>query len=127
DATLACVGGGLTRDGLHGLVRRARAALGAARARRPRPARDEKILASWNGLMLRALAMRTGTFLLRELVHDGRATRAWSASPGARRVPGFLDDQAAVALAAIAMYELTFDESWVAQARRMAESMLRWC
>jgi len=141
DATLACVGGGLTRDGLHGLVRRARAALGAARARRPRPARDEKILASWNGLMLRALAeaarvlehdearalaMRTGTFLLRELVHDGRATRAWSASPGARRVPGFLDDQAAVALAAIAMYELTFDESWVAQARRMAESMLRW-
>lgn len=104
-------------------------------------ARDEKILASWNGLMLRALAeaartlehdgaralaLRSGTFLLRELVHDGRAIRVWNASPGAPHAPGFLDDQAAVALAAIAMYELTFDESWVAQARRMTESMLRW-
>ncbi|HKT06637.1 MAG TPA: thioredoxin domain-containing protein [Gemmatimonadaceae bacterium] len=141
DATIARVGGGLTRDELHGLVRRARAALGAARARRPRPARDEKILASWNGLMLRALAeaarslehdearalaMRTGTFLLRELVHDGRATRVWDGSGGTRYVPGFLDDQAALALAALAMYELTFDESWVAHARQMAESMLRW-
>src|SRR6185312_10459899 len=81
DATIAHVGGGLTREGLHGLVRRARAALGAARARHTRPARDEKILASWNGLMLRALAeaaraleheaaralaMRNGSFLLRE-------------------------------------------------------------
>ena len=141
DATIARVGGGLTRDELHGLVRRARAALGAARARRPRPARDEKVLASWNGLMLRALAeaarslehdearalaMRTGTFLLRELVHDGRATRVWDGSGGTRYVPGFLDDQAALALAALAMYELTFDESWVAHARQMAESMLRW-
>ena len=141
DATIARVGGGLTREGLHGLVRRARAALGAARARRTRPARDEKILASWNGLMLRALAeaarvlehdearalaMRNGSFLLRELVHDGRAARVWNAAGGAPYAPGFLDDQAAVALAAIAMYELTFDASWVAQARRMADAMLRW-
>lgn len=74
----------------------------------------------------RALAMRTGTFLLRELVHDGRATRVWDGSGGTRYVPGFLDDQAALALAALAMYELTFDESWVAHARQMAESMLRW-
>ncbi|HEX6816212.1 MAG TPA: hypothetical protein VF102_11100, partial [Gemmatimonadaceae bacterium] len=74
----------------------------------------------------RALALRAGTFLLRELVHDGRAARVWNGPAGARHVSGFLDDQAAIALAAIAMYELTFDESWVAHARRMAESMLRW-
>ena len=141
DATLARLGGSLTIDELHALVRRARAALGAARARRPRPARDEKILASWNGLMVRGLAeaartldndlahtlaTRGGTFLLRELVHEDRAVRVWSASAGKRRVPGYLDDQAAAALAALSMYELTFDESWAAQARRLTEAMVRW-
>ena len=141
DATLARLGGSLTRDELHGLVRRARAALGAARARRPRPARDEKILACWNGLMVRGLAeaaraldndlartlaIRGGTFLLRELVHEDRAMRVWSAAAGNGRSPGYLDDQAAAALAALSMYELTFDESWAAQARRLTEAMLRW-
>ena len=141
DATLARLGGSVTRDELHALVRRARAALGAARARHPRPARDEKILACWNGLMVRGLAeaaraldsdlartlaIRGGTFLLRELVHEDRAMRVWSASAGNRRAPGYLDDQAAAALAALSMYELTFDESWAAQARRLTEAMLRW-
>jgi hypothetical protein len=141
DVTLARLGGGLTRDELQALVRRARAALGAARARRTRPARDEKILASWNGLMVRALAdtaraldhddarslaMRAGTFVMREMVDEGRVVRVWRPSRAARRMPGFLDDQAAVALAALAMYELTFDESWAAHAERLTEAMLRW-
>ncbi len=60
------------------------------RARRVWPARDEKILASWNGLMLRAVAegarvfgsdayadaaRRNGEFLWREMVRDGRVYR----------------------------------------------------
>jgi len=141
DATLARLGDGLTREDLAGLVRRARAALGAARARRPRPARDEKIVASWNGLMVRGLAeaaraldhdlartlaLRAGAFLLDALVHDGRVARVWSASRGPRRAPGFLEDQAALALAALSMYELTFDDAWVARARLLTEAMLRW-
>ena len=141
DATLARVGGALTRDDLHGLVRRARAALGAARARRTRPARDEKILASWNGLMVRALAeaaralehdhartlaMRAGTFLMREMVADGRVLRVYNPARDAQRTIGFLDDQAAVALSALSLYELTFDERWVGHAQQLTESMLRW-
>ncbi|HKV51144.1 MAG TPA: hypothetical protein VJO52_08095, partial [Gemmatimonadaceae bacterium] len=115
--------------------------LGAARARRTRPARDEKILASWNGLTIRALAeasraleldiarslaVRAATFVVREMVDDGRVMRVWNPSRDDQRTPGFLDDQAAVALAALAMYELTFDESWIGHAQRMTEAMLRW-
>ena len=40
---------------LHATIDRGRAALLAARDRRVRPARDEKVIASWNGLMLQAL------------------------------------------------------------------------
>ncbi len=141
DVSVARLGGALSREELQALVRRARAALGAARGRRTRPARDEKILASWNGLMVRALAeaaralehdaarslaLRAGAFVMREMVDDGRVMRVWNPSRDAQRTPGFLDDQAAVALAALAMYELTFDASWVAHAQRLTEAMLRW-
>jgi uncharacterized protein YyaL (SSP411 family) len=93
------------------LVSRARAALLAARARRPRPARDEKQLAAWNGLALRALATAGLAFgrddylhaveahvawLRRALVRDG--DRLWRASrEGMAETPGFLEDYACVA------------------------------
>ena len=45
--------------------------------------------------LARTLAIRGGTFLLRELVHEDRAMRVWSAAAGNGRAPGYLDDQAA--------------------------------
>ncbi|CAN5611020.1 thioredoxin domain-containing protein [soil metagenome] len=100
-----------------------------ARSRRVWPGRDEKILAGWNGLMLRAvaeaarvfgherfrdLALRNAEFLPREMVRSGRVMR--SHKDGSARIPGFLEDHAAVALGFIAMYELTFDASWIDRA-----------
>jgi uncharacterized protein YyaL (SSP411 family) len=70
----------------------ARERLATARARRVRPGLDDKILAAWNGLMLRgvaeaarafgdaelgALALRNGEFLFRELVRDDRVFRSY--------------------------------------------------
>jgi uncharacterized protein YyaL (SSP411 family) len=110
-----------------------------ARAKRIWPGRDEKILASWNGLMLRGiataarvfrteefgeLAIRNGEFLLREMVRDGRVMR--SHKEGRTRIAGFLEDHAAVALGFLALYELTFDESWVLRAREIANAMIEW-
>jgi uncharacterized protein YyaL (SSP411 family) len=105
-----------------------------ARARRVWPARDEKVLAAWNGLMLRAMAegarvfgsaeyaqaaLRNGEFLWREMVRDGRVFRTHTR--GETRIPGFLDDQAAVALGFLALYQLTFDRAWFDRAKELAD------
>ena len=119
---------------------RARKTLYAARATRIGPARDEKILASWNGLMLRAvadaarvfdepgfasLALRNGEFLFRAMVRDGACpsiAQGWRESHRG----GFLEDHAALGLGAIALYELTFDRVWLERARALADATVRW-
>jgi len=129
----------LTVDELHRRITAAKEILYAERAKRVWPGRDEKILASWNGLMLRGvataarafgdselsrLAVANGEFLLREMVRDGRVMR--SHKGGETRIPGFLEDYASVALGFIALYELTFDAAWVGRAISITESMIKW-
>ena len=129
----------ISLEELEGVVARSRAALGGVRAQRVRPARDEKILASWNGLMLRAvaecarslgrgdyleLARRNGEFLFRELVRDNRVLRTYTA--GTAQIAGYLEDHAAVALGALALYEATFDPVWIERARGLAQAIVRW-
>ena len=124
---------GVSEEALADIVARARRTLYDVRAQRVWPARDEKILAGWNGLMLRAvcaasrafgrddyrrMAVANGEFLLREMVRDGRVLR--SHKDGVTRIPGFLEDHAAVALGFIALYELTFDRKWLNEARRLS-------
>ena len=93
------------------LVERARAALLAARARRARPARDDKQIAAWNGLALRAfghaaLVLADDRYLAttRELVgfiqahllRDGG--RLWrTARAGRAHTPAFAEDYFAIA------------------------------
>jgi uncharacterized protein YyaL (SSP411 family) len=128
---------GVTEPELRTAVERATRILYGAREERMRPARDEKILASWNGLMLRAiaesarafgddglrtLALRNGDFLFTSLVHDGRVLRSYK--NGEARISGFLEDYAAIALGAIALYELTFERRWLDRARTLAESVV---
>ena len=128
---------GVTLSELRTAVDRATRILYDARERRVRPARDEKILASWNGLMLRALAeaarslgqgelramaVRNGEFLFRELVRDDRVLRSYK--DGVAKIPGFLEDYAAVGLGAYALYQLTFDRKWLERAHRLAEAIM---
>jgi uncharacterized protein len=126
-------------------VERAKQVLYAERAKRVWPARDEKIVASWNGLMLRGLAeaarafgddeyrtlaLRNGEFLFREMVRDGgpgeglRVMRSYTG--GEAKIGGFLEDYAGLGLAALALYELTFEREWLDRARGLAASVLRW-
>jgi len=124
---------GLSDDELLETIRRAKHTLYEVRARRVWPGRDEKILAGWNGLMLRAvcaaarafgradyraMAVANGEFLLREMIRDGRVMRSHKA--GVTRIPGYLEDHAAVALGFLALYELTFDRRWLSEARRLS-------
>jgi uncharacterized protein YyaL (SSP411 family) len=124
---------------LHARIASAAHALLAARSARVRPGCDDKTLASWNGFMVRSLAeaarafdkisyraeaVRHGEFLFRSLVRDGRVSR--SIKKGIVKIGGFLEDYAALGLAALALYELTFDNVWLARAHSLADATVRW-
>jgi len=130
---------GISAAALEPVVASARDALLRAREARVHPGRDEKILAAWNGLMVRALAdgaraldhaawraaaIRHGEFLFREMVRDGRVMRVHK--DGITKGAGYLEDYAALALAALALYELTLDGRWLERARETGEQMIRW-
>ena len=128
---------GIGEQQLDQIVARGRRTLYDARTKRVWPGRDDKILASWNGLMLRGVAaaarafdrdafrdvaVRNAEFLARALVHDGRVMRTHK--DGVTRITGFLEDHAAVGLGFLSVYELTFDERWVVLAREIADAMI---
>jgi uncharacterized protein YyaL (SSP411 family) len=118
----------------------ARETLLAARAARIRPGRDDKILADWNALavigLVRAattfgrpdwLALASGAFAFigNHLgAPDGRVQHAWRL--GRVTAAGLLEDQAALARAALALHEATGDAAHLAAAIRLAEAALAW-
>ncbi|MEN6494987.1 MAG: thioredoxin domain-containing protein [Thermoguttaceae bacterium] len=108
------------------------------RARRPRPGRDDKILVSWNGLMIDAMAQAgaalgepryveaaaaAARFLLDALRRDGRLLHTWR--HGEARVEAFLDDYASLAKALLTLYEARFEEHWIDEAVDLADGILR--
>ena len=128
---------GMELSRLEEVISKARKTLYDRRAARVWPARDEKVLASWNGLMLRAVAdaarafgrddwrtvaLSAGDFLDREMTRDSRVFRSWK--DGRAHISGFLEDHASVALAFLSLYELTFDATWLARARSLGDAMV---
>jgi uncharacterized protein YyaL (SSP411 family) len=104
-----------------------RARLLEQRARRPQPLRDDKAIASWNGLMLAALAQagRVGPatslagFLLGQLSDgDGRLHRTWR--DGVAKGTGYLEDYADVAYGLMELHVATGDPRWLREAHRLA-------
>jgi uncharacterized protein len=121
------------------------ARLAAARARllevrrgRPQPARDEKALAAWNGLVVGALADAGGTLgrpdylaaatraanaLLRGLLdEEGRLRRSWKDARALQH--GVLEDYTHLAAGLLDLYEATFEERWFTSARSLLETAL---
>ncbi len=113
-----------------------RAKLFEVRARRVPPARDDKVLADWNGLMIAALAEAGAVFdradwidaarrafdFIRERLGDGARLRH-SYCAGAVRGQGLLDDYANMARAALALYEARGDDAYLVQARAWVDSV----
>ena len=139
DPAFAAARAGVSVDLFRKIIADAKETLYPARAKRVWPGRDDKILAGWNGLMLRGvataaraferddfrkLALANGEFLRRRMIRDGRVMRTWKS--GEARISGFLEDYAAVGLGFLSLYELTFDTSWVRSANELASSMIHW-
>ncbi|GAO03374.1 thioredoxin domain-containing protein [Anaeromyxobacter sp. PSR-1] len=115
-----------------------RAALYAIRERRPRPLRDEKVLAGWNGLAISALALggralaeprwvdaaaRAADFVLTRMVQGGRLQRSWLA--GRAGVPAYLEDHAFLVQGLLDLHEASFDPRWLRAAVELAEAQDR--
>jgi uncharacterized protein YyaL (SSP411 family) len=110
----------------------------AARQERVPPGLDDKVLVSWNGLMIEAFAQagaaleddrylqaatRAADFLLSQLRDaSGKLLHSWR--NGQARHAACLDDYAALANALVSLYEATFDERWIDEAVSLADVVL---
>ncbi len=129
---------GLTVERMREDVAAAKTVLFTLRKRRVPPARDEKILAAWNGMTLAALAeaarvlgrddyreaaVRSASFLLREMTtSDGRLWRTHK--DGTSKINGYLEDYAHVIDGLLELYMTTFETRWFAEAQRLADTVL---
>ncbi len=113
----------------------ARRRLFEAREARVKPGRDDKILAGWNGLMIRGLAFaghvfaradwveqarRAADFVLAELWDGQRLLRSYQ--EGQARIPGFLEDYGDLAAGLTALYQATFEVKYLEAARALVKA-----
>jgi uncharacterized protein YyaL (SSP411 family) len=122
----------------------------SVRSSRIRPGTDDKVLTSWNGLMLMALAetsrifsndnpstssssilhqnayyklaTRNAEFLLDSLRPKGKLKHSWRDGRTTNEV--FLEDYAALILGLLELYQTDFDNKWFASAKVLADEML---
>jgi len=125
-------------DDLRNSLAIARKKLFDVRSRRVWPALDDKILVSWNGLMIDAMASAAGVlneprylraaqqaadFILTKLRRDdGRLLHAYR--QGQAKFDAYLDDYACLMNALVSLYEADFNARWIDEAVRLADVML---
>ena len=130
---------GLTVPALRARVDAARRRLLEVRSHRARPARDDKVLTAWNGLMISACARsfaltgsktdrqageRAARFALKNLGADDVLRVSWR--QGQAGPPGLLDDYAFLARGLLDLYDATSDVSWRNRAARLVRSADRF-
>ncbi len=137
DAQTAAADAEISLEELQASLALSREILFAVREKRVKPGRDEKILTSWNGLMLRSfveagrylsrpdylqVAMNNAEFLLRNLYRDGRLLRTYK--DGRAHLKGYLEDYTFLADGLLALYEATFNPRWFGEARRLMDEAI---
>jgi uncharacterized protein YyaL (SSP411 family) len=143
---------GETEERLESLLSACRQRLLSVRNARIWPGLDDKVLASWNGLMLSAfaeagrvlqradyiaVAERNAEFLLREFRRanggdqghgqscgQSRLWRTWKADTTAK-LNAYLEDYACLAEGLLSLYEANFEPRWFTWAQELGQSMLR--
>jgi len=113
-----------------------RARLFQVRASRVRPARDEKVLTSWNGLAISALAEAGAALGRDDFVEAARKAATLlltksndrlhhSYKDGVIKVLGLLEDYAFLAEGLLTLWEVTFEVRWFDECKRLCEQMLK--
>jgi uncharacterized protein YyaL (SSP411 family) len=137
DAHIVADDAQISLDELQDRLKLGRKILFQDREQRIKPGRDEKILTSWNGLMLRSfaeagrylnrpdyvqVAINNANFLLTALRKDGRLLRTYK--DGRAHLNGYLEDYAFLADGLLALYEATFDPRWFNEARALIDQAI---
>ena len=127
----------LSREETRTILERSSELLFEMRERRIKPARDEKVLAAWNGLMLasfaeasailkradyRKTAEANADFIFTNLYGDGLVLRTWKA--GQAKLNGYLEDYACLVEGLICLFEATGTLRWLQQAIKLADKMI---
>jgi uncharacterized protein YyaL (SSP411 family) len=128
---------GISVDDIDQKLTEGKTKLLAYREKRIRPGLDDKILTSWNALLLSTMsitsrilglddeikiAQKLADFLLRELRSEAGLLRSWR--KGNARYPAYLEDHAALALGLIDLYQVDFNPRWYQAAVALAEEIL---
>jgi uncharacterized protein YyaL (SSP411 family) len=129
---------GLPLEQLVSAIKRGKAKLLEVRELRVHPLRDDKVLTSWNGMMLRSLAEAgaalnrqdyleaasdNAAFLLENMRPEGRLLRTFR--EGQAKLLGYLEDYAFAADGLLALYEATFELRWLRESVGLADEMIR--
>jgi len=130
---------GITKEEMWEKLRIAREKLMNVRSKRIRPLLDDKVLTSWNSLMISAfakasrvfndlkfekMATRAADFIFKNLFNDsGRLLRRWR--EGEARFSGYLCDYAQLTVACLDLYETTYDQSWFRKATELSKDTNR--
>ncbi len=126
---------GITVETLDKTIDDAKVKLMKARDKRIRPGLDDKVLTSWNALMLKGYvdaykafgeeaylktAINNANFIVAEMLQkDNRLNRNYK--DGKSVINAFLDDYALTAEAFIALYQVTFEEKWLLKAKDLVD------
>ncbi len=128
---------GMSAEQLEEMLLRAKAKLLEAREQRVHPGRDDKILTSWNALMMRAFAEASAIlnrpdyadaaemnadFILTNLRDGRRLLRTYK--DGKAKLNGYLEDYAFLIDALLILHEVTFGERWLKEAIALGEDMV---
>jgi uncharacterized protein YyaL (SSP411 family) len=119
---------GLTVEQTGAKLTAARRALLEARARRPRPPLDDKIVTAWNGMMISAMAQASQALeeprylhraeaaakFLETRLYDSKSGKLWrSYRAGGPSVEGFLDDYTNLISGLLDLYQAGFEVHWL--------------
>ncbi|MEO5776565.1 MAG: thioredoxin domain-containing protein [Flavobacterium sp.] len=107
----------------------------AEREKRSKPRLDDKCLTSWNAIMLKGfveaykaigrqhyldIALQNADFIIKNIwTSDGNLKHSYK--EGKATINGFLEDYAHVIQAFISLYEVTFDEKWLQNAKQLTD------
>jgi uncharacterized protein len=124
---------GLPQQEVKDILQNVKVKLLEARQKRVKPGLDDKIICSWNALMLKGyldayralddptylnIAIKNAEFLVGQMkTNNGGLFRNYK--NGKATIPGFLDDYAFTIEAFISLYEVTFDEKWIDHAKNL--------
>jgi len=129
----------MTSGQLEDILARCRTRLFSARAERTTPRRDDKVLVSWNGLMISAMSRAASDLgepeysaaaraavdfiLTRMRTEDGRLLHAYK--DGQAKFNGCLDDYVCLIDGLVDLYQATFDESLIDAAVELASCVMQ--